>query len=287
MSVRFARYSELMKESRDRTNFIKLKRLFLQIERDRDLISFFWFNDDDAPINFALRYYDIEKEADTCFYDYSYNDFGSRIQHSRNFVLALADLFCSLYEDDRGLFQNVFSRILKDCWDKINTKYYLFSQELEILGYIFDGKLLKTISGNPIIEQKINSYIEEKLFNLNPEFIEIREGALNAVLSNSPDKARHVSSSCRTLIDKLLEQLVPNIEEVEGKSKIELRIRKLFGEAESTKELLDNTIKLLNSLRDVQSKGNHSKIDNKLALFIYELTEKLVYFILINIDKRD
>ena len=44
MIVKFVRYSEMIKEYRDRTNFIKLKRLFLQIERDTDLKSHFWFN---------------------------------------------------------------------------------------------------------------------------------------------------------------------------------------------------------------------------------------------------
>ena len=275
MNVKFNRYSEFARENRDKTNYVKFKRLFLHLENS-DLGGIF-----EEAVIFSLRYYDIENEASICVFD-NQLDPSRFLNRNRDFVLAYSDLLCSIYESDRSLFQDFLNTVFKECGECAAGIYTEIQDELKILGYTFDGRLLKTTSGNPIFEQKIQSDLEEMLHGLNPEFVMIKEGALNAVLSNNPDKARHVSASCRELIEKLLKHLVPELEGVSGKFSNEQRIRKLFKESKSTGEIIENTIKLLNSLRDVQNTGVHAKIDNNLALFIYELTEKLMYFILTN-----
>ena len=151
---------------------------------------------------------------------------------------------------------------------------------------MFDGKILKTITGNPIVEDHINSFLEESLYKISPEFIEIRKGIIDEVISNRPDKARHVAVSCRAMINQLLRNLVPTIEKSPDDSDITFRIKKIFGESESTKELISATVKLLQAINRVQGKGDHEKIDNNMAFFIFGLTEKLVYFILIHWNEK-
>ena len=82
------------------------------------------------------------------------------------------------------------------------------------------------------------------------------------------------------MINNLLRKLVPDILDTSEDSEIKSRIKKLFGSSESTSEVVDCTTKLLQALNKVQSKGDHSAIDNAIAFFIFELTDKLVYFIL-------
>mgnify|MGYP001612880412 FL=1 len=114
----------------------------------------------------------------------------------------------------------------------------------------------------------------------------MRLGAIEALLSNMPDKARYVSSSSRALITTLLKELTPDINAKEGESEIKLRVQKIFGSSDSTKELIDETIDLIQALNRVQAKGDHNSLNDELAFFIFEITEKLVYFILISSKQK-
>lgn len=276
MGVRFSRYSQISKEFRDRTSYLNFKRLFLRISVNVKLFNIFNPFSTSSTLYLALRYFDIERESHLCFYSKMGNHYTER-----DYVDALADFFCCLYQDDRSLFQTIFSFIIKESWYQISDRLSIFKEELNVLGYILDGYVLKTTSGNVIIEQKVRSYLDDELYKIDPELILMRNGAIDALLSNSPDKARHVASSSRALINTLLKKLVPTVQKINDESEIYLRIKELFKESDSTNLIIKNTVSLIQALNKVQSKADHSKIDSQLAYFIFELTDKLVYFILI------
>jgi hypothetical protein len=281
--VIFTRYSEMSKEDRDKLSFLKVKRLMLRFERDTYWYNIFDFKRENSTIRFALKYFDIDLEAKMMFFDKKLIVLNTYKWEFREFVRALSDFFCSLYEQDRGFFQTILGFIFKECEEFINENGCCsISNELISLGYVLDGGLLKATSGQPLIQQKITSVIEDKFKRINNELIEIRQGAIESLLSNKPDKARHVSASCRALIDTLLKDLVPKVDVKEGESTIHKRIEIIFKNSESTCNLVQETTNLVQALNKVQCKGNHSKIDESLAHFIFELTEKVVYFILIS-----
>lgn len=284
MPIKFKRYSDMGKELRDKTNFLNIKRLALRIEKNSTLNGIFYPYSNYSHLFFALRYFDIENEAGECLFNY--NHLHERWEQ-RDVTSGLSDFLCSLYEQDRGFFQSIISFILKEgkgSYRKDDIES--ISQELQLLGYSYDGEILKTVSGNPLTEQKIKSVLEDSLGKIKPELVQMRQGAIEALLSNMPDKARYVSSSSRALITTLLKELTPDINAKEGESEIKLRVQKIFGSSDSTKELIDETIDLIQALNRVQAKGDHNSLNDELAFFIFEITEKLVYFILISSKQK-
>ena len=277
-NIKFSIYSESSKEVRDQFNYIKIKRLVLRLEQSRFWHEVFDFISSYSKFSFALKYYDIEDEANLILYPY-YN------YKSEQWLYSGTNFLCSLYEQDRGFFQTFLNFIIKESSEFVNIDNGIISEissELLSLGYIYDGGILRATSGESIIEDKINNVIENELKKINPDLIEIRKGALESLLSNQPDKARHVASSCRALINNLLKDLVPTVkDEGEEESDIKKRLKVLFGDSESTYELIKATANLIQTLNKVQSKGDHFKIDESLAHFVFEITDKLVYFILI------
>ncbi|MFZ3077766.1 MAG: hypothetical protein WA139_04880 [Candidatus Aenigmatarchaeota archaeon] len=235
-----------------------------------------------TALNFALKWFDIEDESYDCFYDISWTQpKPMKVVSIRNMESALSDFLTSLYESDRGFFQNFFSFILKE--EKTNiysTDLKYIEAELLALGFVYDGQILKTTSGVSNLETKITTKVEDELKKINPKLLEMRQGAIEALLSNKPDKARHVSASCRALIDNLLRELVPEIEAEKDESKIKKRLEKIFKDSESNEELVAATTKLIQALTTVQAKGSHSSITEETSIFVLELTDKLIYFIL-------
>ena len=144
---------------------------------------------------------------------------------------------------------------------------------------MIDGNILKTTSGDPHIEAKITSVVEEELKNLNPDLVENRNGALQALFSNAPDKTTHVSASCRKLLNNFLKELAPEIKENE-ENKIKKRITSIFKDSNSTNNLVNETTNLIQALGKVSCKGDHARIDESLAYLVFELTEKIIFFIL-------
>ena len=273
MVTKFKDYSVLSKSQKDKTSYLQIKRLALRIEQNNILQWSFNRFIKTSFLYFALRYFDLEEDSDYCFYDENRDRF--------SYVDGLKNFFCSLYQEDRSLFQNILNFTLNEIKKLYDEKeIYPINTELAALGYIYDGGLLRTSSGEPLVEQKITSAIVEKLEKINPKLNEMRDGALEALLSNKPDKSRHVASSSRALVNTLLRNLVPEIKDSIEESDIKSRIKKLFNTSESTSEVVEATTKLIQALNKVQSKGDHSSIDNELAFFIFELTDKLVYFIL-------
>lgn len=275
MDTTFKKYSGMQKSVRDGAGYIKIKRLVLRIDQNGYLRAVFNFKTESSIIDFALKYFDIELESrqvlkQSLGYTSYYVDF----------VEGLSDFLCSLYTQDRGFFQTFLGFIFKEAHLLNNHDSDIINVELAALGYSYDNRLLKSTSGEPAIQEKITSVIEDELQKINPELLTIRKGAIEALLSNRPDKARHVSTSCRALINQFLKELVPKVTVSEGESEIYKRIESLFKDSESTKGLIQETTNLIQALNKVQSKGDHAHIDESTAHFVFELTEKVIYFIL-------
>ena len=281
MMIKFVRYSVKPKEEREKLSFLKIKRLVLRLEKDIFLCDVFNFTNINSTINFALKYFDIENESENLFIDEIKDYRGVSCFKNRSFVNGLSDFFCSLYEKDIGFFQTFLNFIFKEA--KIHKSITdNITSELSSLGYVLDNHILKNIAGEPIFQEKITSVIEDKLKQINPELVHMRNGAIESLLSNTSDKARHVSSSCRALINQFLRELVPKVNVEEGESAIFKRIEILFDKSKSTCNLVQETTNLIQALNIVQCKGDHLTIDESLAHFVFELTEKLIYFILIS-----
>jgi len=275
-NVKFEAFSVKSKVTRDKTSYLNIKRLFLRIEQDKILNFVFNHKQAESPFYFALRYFDLESEVWSCFHYHGYAD----ITIDRDFVDSLTNFFCSLYEHDRSYFQTFFGFIVKEAKKlPFAIDFSSVQSELLVLGYMIDGNILKTTSGDPHIEAKITSVVEEELKNLNPDLVENRNGALQALFSNAPDKTTHVSASCRKLLNNFLKELAPEIKENE-ENKIKKRITSIFKDSNSTNNLVNETTNLIQALGKVSCKGDHARIDESLAYLVFELTEKIIFFIL-------
>ena len=283
IKIEFTKYSDLPKEERDKFNFLNIKRLVLRLEQDEVFGEVLNYNDPASPLNFSLKYFDIENEVLTCFFYDTSDYYGMKRRKREDFLTSITDLFSSMYEQDRSFFQTFFSFMLNEIKEWLPSKSIeKISPELQILGYTYDGNILKTSSGDPIISSKINTILEDQLKKINPDLLKMRDGAIQSLLSNKPDKFRHVSSSCRALLNTFLKELVPKVDLKDGESEIKKRIEKLFSKSDSTCGLVNETVNLIQSLNKVQCKGDHSSINESLSYFIFEITEKIIYFILTN-----
>lgn len=270
---------------KEKTSYLKIKRLVLRLLRNENFNKIFEKTITTTALNFALKWFDMEDESYDCFYDVSWIQqgfSGSRKEvYLRNKESALSDFLTSLYENDRGLFQNFFSFILKEGKGFYST-YDIrdIQDELLALGFVYDGQILKTTSGIPSLEVKITTKVEDELKKINPKLLEMRQGAIEALLSNNPDKERQVSASCRALLNTLLRDLAPKVDVKEGESEIEKRLEIIFRNSKSNEQLVSATTELIQALTKVQAKGDHSSISEEVSIFLFELTDKLIYFIL-------
>src|SRR3989338_2609619 len=109
-NVRFVSYSTLSKQERDKTNYIKIKRLVLRIEQDQNLKDLFDYRFTYSLSHFALKYFDLESEVWNCFH---YKDFDGSIEN-RNYTDSLSNFLLSLYEEDRAYFQTFVGFVINE-----------------------------------------------------------------------------------------------------------------------------------------------------------------------------
>lgn len=279
--VEFQKYSILDYEEKNSLIYLKIKRLVLRIFRTQKFeIEFDMFHRD-SILRFALEYFDIDSPVIKIAYNKKYAGNGLYNRKSRDKKKVLIDIFYSIYENSPAKFQTFLSFILKEFKSNFNFRNIeYFWEELKILGFEWDGAILKTTSGDPVIEQHITSMIEDKLIQINPELVQMRKGAIESLLSNSEDKDRHVSSSCRALINTLMQNLVPEEElKNNGQGKIKQRMN-IFLDSKNEANLIEKSVEFIQALNSSQAKGDHEVVDEDLAYLIFELTDKLVYFLL-------
>lgn len=272
----FKKYSDLNKTEKEKLNYLTIKRMIMRILENGNLASVLKIGI--GNFDYAIKYFDLESELNGLRTSH-YNVFRYPASYDQTYVLT--DFFVHYYNVDKELFR-VF---LNFCLNKglgpdiRNRKYYCkeISEYLNALGYNYDGELLRPTTSTPIITEKITSTIEEKLNKIDPTLLEIRKGAIEALLSNKTDKERAVASSCRALINTLLRELVPD--EIKKKT-IREKLTTILPEFDEESELINNLVTTIQTLNEIQAKGDHAFIKEETALFIFEITEKIIYFIL-------
>lgn len=125
---------------------------------------------------------------------------------------------------------------------------------------------------------------DDALYDLNPDFVEMRRGAWMALFSNSPDRLRHAGTSQRELIRQLLEHLVPhNLLPDGGRQgpQIKARIRIALNTSESDAEFIED---LSGAIERYYSQLNkyvhHNKKHEESLRAIMHAGEGLMRFIL-------
>ena len=133
-------------------------------------------------------------------------------------------------------------------------------------------------------EESGDHNLDALLFNLNPDFVEMRQGVWSALQGNGPDRLRHASTSQRELLRQLLEHLVPHNllpEENRQGPQVKARIRIGLKTSKSDAEFIDA---LANAILSYYSQLNkyvhHNKKHEESLRSLLHTGEGLIRFIL-------
>ncbi|MFH0861673.1 MAG: hypothetical protein V1875_01465 [Candidatus Altiarchaeota archaeon] len=198
------------------------------------------------------------------------------VQH----IDCLIFFFKEVYREDEGVLISFLSKLLKSY-----NGHYPFhpfersaiQQELNALGYTLDGLLdIRPTTGVGEIDKKVRSELDGLLIKLNPEFPNMRVGSWETLTSNHKDKERQAVTSMRELLDKVINQLVPD----KG-LKREDKIKKILSSSsESEAELIDSIAGVMDNLYHFHSKGTHDKLTFKQAMYALLISEYSLYYLL-------
>lgn len=126
--------------------------------------------------------------------------------------------------------------------------------------------------------------LDDSLYDLNSDFVEMRRGAWVALFSNSPDRLRHAGVSQRELIRQLLEYLVPHVLLPDGSRQgpqIKARVRTALNTSESDAEFIDALSKAIERYYSQLNKYvHHNKKHEESLRALMHAGEGLIRFIL-------
>jgi hypothetical protein len=130
--------------------------------------------------------------------------------------------------------------------------------------------------------------LDDLLYDLNPDFVEMRQGAWSALQGNSPDRLHHAGTSQRELLRQLLEQLVPHDslpEENRQGSQIKARVRIALKTSESDAEFIQNLSKAIERYYSQLNKYvHHNKKHEESLRALLHAGEGLIRFILTKVN---
>jgi DNA-binding MarR family transcriptional regulator len=133
-------------------------------------------------------------------------------------------------------------------------------------------------------EESGDHSLDTSLSHLNPNFVEMRQGAWSALHGNGPDRLRQASTSQRELLRQLLEHLVPLSllpEENRQGPQIKARIRVGLRTSESDAEFIDALAKAVLSYYSQLNKYVHHNMKHEESLrSLMHAGEGLIRFIL-------
>jgi len=131
-------------------------------------------------------------------------------------------------------------------------------------------------TGAPEEEKKLQTELDRRLWNLNPEFQRMHEGLWDAISSGSADKLRQANSSARELLRQTVDHLVGNgLEKMSRKA----RIKRIL-QSESRGELVDAIAELVDQLYGAQSAQEHSRPDPDTVILTAKITEYCLLYVL-------
>jgi hypothetical protein len=174
--------------------------------------------------------------------------------------------------------RNMFleSSLLSDWSPKDKAFFSDFENDLLSLGFKVDIGIGDNVSVTPTViggpeDTRILDELDKMLTKLDPQLVETRRGAWDALLSRSADKeTQSMSSSRKLLLDTV---------KLAGKGKRpEDQIRSILGGKEIS--VIRTSVEFLISIYDTQSNGVHGTLDLDTAILVIKLTEYGLYFLL-------
>ena len=148
VNIEFKKYSQMPGADRSNFNYLKIRRFVLRALRVSGISQELDFYRSSSILCFALDYFDITREVIPLTYDVSTNYYNVMIKRTpREIKDVLSDILTSLYESDQIQFQTFLGFIFKE----INLKKSILTQnlyeEINALGYDYDGEILHRLSG--------------------------------------------------------------------------------------------------------------------------------------------
>jgi predicted transcriptional regulator len=126
--------------------------------------------------------------------------------------------------------------------------------------------------------------IDSKLIQIDPVFVEMRQGAWQALHQHNPERLRHAATSQRELVRQLLVHLVPDVQlpqENKSGTQLKARIRIALRTSDGNAEFIDSLAKAVESIYDRLSKYTHYNDKHEESLIALMHTgEGLMRFIL-------
>ena len=127
--------------------------------------------------------------------------------------------------------------------------------------------------------------LDQLLYELNPEFVEMRQGSWSALDAAGPDRLRHAATSQRELINQLLEFFASNAvlpKENQNGPQIKARLRIALRASKSDVEFVDKITKAVMSFYSQLSKYTHlNKKHEESLIALLQTGEGLIRFILV------
>jgi DNA-binding transcriptional ArsR family regulator/ribosome-associated translation inhibitor RaiA len=153
----------------------------------------------------------------------------------------------------------------------------------------------EVVSENPILHvynQSFEEYgdreLDERLYQLNPDYVEMRQGSWAALRQSNPDRIRHAATSHRELVRQLLQQLVPDADlptENNQGTQLKARIKKALGTSEENAEFIDAVGKAVVTLYSQLNKYTHHNEKHEESLkALLHTGEGLIRFIFSLLD---
>ena len=140
------------------------------------------------------------------------------------------------------------------------------------------------------IDEYGDQKLDEILYLLNPNFVEMRQGSWAVLQQAGPDRLRQAAVSQRELINQLFQYLVPNdqlAEDNRNGPQVKARVRKAIGASESDAEFIVSVSEALTHLYDQLNKYTHRNENREASLRgVLHTGEGLICFILSIVEMK-
>jgi hypothetical protein len=166
----------------------------------------------------------------------------------------------------RGMSESVIKSVINSTIDN-SIMFTELIQQIIHIAFITAVEAIKRTKGKP--QEELDEYLKSRLLKLGFEYVELYEGAWQALESEKSDRFRHCATSTRELVKKFL-----------GEKGSERRVRlKSILKSENEVKLAESLADSVEALYDVLSKGVHKEIDYETALLSLKVTEHLFRYI--------
>lgn len=268
-------YKFLSEDEKMDLGYLVCKRTAMTIcryEKIRRLFGFYHLKE-------AFQWFDKENLLDVFSQLYYTYRIGHNYSEKDSEIYSLTDFLIFFINFEPELFSKIITEAIK-----LDN---LFSQDVQVLnnifsplGYVYQKGFFYS-SFRPSERAKINDFLSEKLKNINEDLYITWGSIYEEIVSNNSDKATNISAKSRKVINLLLQNLTPNLEFKSGDpDQIKKRLQDIFNGNEKNIELIEKVANLITILNQTQSKGDHCFVDEQTSIFVFNITEMILFFIL-------